>query len=206
MNCAVHADREAVGFCRHCGKALCSACTRPVHDVLYCEDCLASQLGHGSPAATATAAPPPPAPGSGSPALAFILGFCVPGLGAVYNGEYGKALVHVAIFSALVVGVSSGVGGGAAAMLGIMISAFVFYMAFDAMRTAQAKRAGQVLSDPLSSLGSGKPTGALFLIGLGILFLLFNFGVFEWYRINEIWPVILIVLGVVMLWKRLGRS
>jgi len=40
------------------------------------------------------AAPPAPVagkPGSVSPVLAFILGF-IPGLGAIYNGEYNKAM------------------------------------------------------------------------------------------------------------------
>jgi hypothetical protein len=35
MNCAVHSDVEAVGYCRNCGKAMCSTCVRPVRDVLY---------------------------------------------------------------------------------------------------------------------------------------------------------------------------
>jgi len=39
MNCAVHSDVDAVGYCRNCGKAMCSTCVRPVRDVLYCEDC-----------------------------------------------------------------------------------------------------------------------------------------------------------------------
>ena len=42
MKCAVHSEVDAVGYCRNCGKALCSACVRPVRDVLYCEDCLAT--------------------------------------------------------------------------------------------------------------------------------------------------------------------
>ncbi len=86
MNCAVHADREAVGFCRNCGKAMCSDCTHPVKDVLYCEDCLAKILGHSVPpvgALTQTAAPAPHV--GASPGLAFVLGLSVPGLGAVYN-------------------------------------------------------------------------------------------------------------------------
>jgi len=36
MRCAVHSDVDAVGYCRNCGKAMCSACVRQVRDVLYC--------------------------------------------------------------------------------------------------------------------------------------------------------------------------
>ena len=49
MNCAVHSDVEATGFCRNCGKALCPACTREVRGALYCENCLAGMLSGGSP-------------------------------------------------------------------------------------------------------------------------------------------------------------
>jgi len=45
MNCAVHTDVPATGFCRNCGKALCPQCTREVRGALYCEDCLAGLLG-----------------------------------------------------------------------------------------------------------------------------------------------------------------
>src|SRR5271154_1771634 len=45
MKGAVHSDVDAVAYCRNCGKALCSACARPVRDVIYCEDCLAAHLG-----------------------------------------------------------------------------------------------------------------------------------------------------------------
>ena len=40
MNCAVHSNVEATGFCRNCGKALCPECTRDVGGALYCEPCL----------------------------------------------------------------------------------------------------------------------------------------------------------------------
>ena len=36
MKCAVHPEVDATGFCRNCGKAMCSVCARPVREVLYC--------------------------------------------------------------------------------------------------------------------------------------------------------------------------
>ena len=135
MNCAVHADREAVGFCRNCGKAMCSDCTHPVKDVLYCEDCLAKILGHSAPPVGALTQTTAPAPHVGaSPGLAFVLGLSVPGLGAVYNGEYNKALVHIVVFAAMIVGLSSGASEGSTVMLALLLAGFIFYMAFDAMR------------------------------------------------------------------------
>ena len=209
MNCAVHAEQEASSFCRNCGKAMCTACARTIQGVAYCEDCLAAVMGHGRPAAAATQGIPRPARTHGGPVpgLAFALGFC-PGLGAVYNGEYAKALVHIVIFGTIIAGLNSGLGAGADVALALLLAAFVFYMAIDSLHVAQARRgeAGAVSTDPFQALGKGKPVGAIVLIGLGVVFLLGTFDVIALDRIWDYWPLILIGAGVLMLWNRLGRS
>jgi hypothetical protein len=221
MKCAVHTDADAIGYCRNCGKALCSVCARPIRDVFYCEDCLAGAVGIPAPppagaqyAAGAGPYVPPPGqqPGAiplrprtaGSPGVAFALGFC-PGLGAIYNGEYNKALIHIVVFAAMVVGLSSDLGGGADTVLGLLLAGFVFYMAFDAMRTAKAKQMGEATVDPLESWSKERPIGPIILIGVGVLFLLNNFAWFPFYRIERFWPLILIGVGVLMFRNRLGR-
>jgi cell wall-active antibiotic response 4TMS protein YvqF/B-box zinc finger protein len=221
MKCAVHPEADATGYCRNCGKAMCSACARPVRDVLYCEDCLAGIMGipgaHPAGASgAATAAPdalPPTSAGAaasaaprheGNPGLAFVLGFLFPGLGAVYNGEYNKALIHIVVFATMILGLSSDLDGGFKAVLGILLAGFIFYMAFDSMRTAQAQRRGEVIVDPLESWSKGRPVGPIILIAVGALFLLNNFDLFPFYRIERFWPLILIAIGVLMFRNRLG--
>ena len=99
MKCAVHTDREATGYCRNCGKALCPECTREVRGALYDEDCLAGLLA--APLAAGGPGGAGSVPTETNPALAATLGF-IPGLGAVYNGEYVKALIQVVIFGGLI--------------------------------------------------------------------------------------------------------
>jgi hypothetical protein len=226
MKCAVHTDVDAVGYCRNCGKAMCSTCVRPVRDVLYCEDCLATIMGLPAPAPALPAAPPPPGataftpnasayplpaspvPGRTrvSPGVAFALGF-FPGLGAVYNGEYNKALIHIVVFAAMIVGLSSDIGDGGEIALSLLLSGFVIYMAFDAMRTAQAKNSGETPADPLESWTKNRPVGPIILIGLGVLFLLNNFDWFSFHRISRFfWPAVLIGVGILMFRNRLNRS
>jgi TM2 domain-containing membrane protein YozV len=211
MKCAVHSDVDATGYCRNCGKAMCAMCVRPVHDVLYCEDCLARVLGIPSPQtslAPGTSVPPQPpvAPTArfgSSPILAFFLGF-LPGLGAFYNEQYGKGIIHLAIFLLLfIVGVDGSLSGGAEAALWICLSALWIYMPVDAYRTAHAKAAGQPLHDPLEAFSKGKPVGPALIIFIGVLLLLHNFDWFPWYRIQQFWPVILIVAGILMFRNRL---
>jgi hypothetical protein len=227
MKCAVHPDADAIGYCRNCGKALCSVCARPIRDVYYCEDCLAGAVGipltpaasapysSGAPPYVPTPGPyatPPVQPGAipphartaSNPTIAFILGFC-PGLGAIYNGEYNKALIHIVVFAAMIVGLSSDLGGGADTALGLLLGGFVFYMAFDSMRTAKAKQLGEFTADPLESWSKERPIGPIILIGIGVLFLLNNFAWFPFYRIERFWPLILIGVGVLMFRNRLGR-
>jgi len=220
MKCAVHPDVDATGYCRNCGKAMCGVCVRPVRDVLYCEDCLATVMGH--PPVNAAPAPPPPpgatyfAPASGipvpaaqhstsSPAVAFILGF-FPGLGAVYNGEYNKALIHVVVFATMIVGLSSGMGDGPTTALALLLAGFLIYMAFDAMRTAKAKNMGETVADPLENWSKNRPVGPIILIGLGAIFLLANFHVFDFFNFSRLWPLVLIAVGVLMFRKRLGGN
>jgi hypothetical protein len=217
MKCAVHPEVDATGFCRNCGKPLCAVCVRPVHDAYYCEDCLANVLGHAAPAPVApqaaafsqAAAPVPAAgmPSNTSPTLAFILGFVFPGLGAVYNGEYNKALIHIVVFVAFILGLSSDMDDGMKAVFGILLAGFIFYMAFDAMRVAQLKRRGETPADPLESWSKDRPIGPIILIVLGAIFLLHNFEWFPFYRLARLWPLILIIAGGLMFRNRLsGRS
>lgn len=216
MKCAVHPDVDATGYCRNCGKAMCGACVRPVRDVLYCEDCLATVMGHPAPpppaaegsaasnpySAPAASVPYPPSRTASSPAVAFVLGF-FPGLGAVYNGEYNKALIHVVVFATMIVGLSSDMGGGGKTALALLLAGFIIYMAFDAMRTAKAKNLGDTAVDPLEDWSKNRPIGPIILIGLGLIFLLDNFHVFDFFNLSQFWPLILIGVGVLMFRKRL---
>ena len=146
MNCAVHNQTQAVAYCRTCGKALCEECKRDVMGAIYCEPCIAARL-QGVPGTTATGAtiaPPPPAPpGAPNPVIAGLLGF-VPGVGAMYNGQFMKAFAHVLIFVMLIIATSNISG-----IFGVLIGFFVFYMAFEAYKTAEAKRHGLPAPDPL---------------------------------------------------------
>src|ERR1700744_2107334 len=132
MNCANHPDVPAVAYCRTCGKPLCSACARDVRGVVYCEECLASHLSGTMPPGS-TVIPPGTEPASDlpSPGLAAVLGF-IPGVGAMYNGEFAKGFVHVLIFATLI-WMSDHVGD----VFGIAVAAFYIYMPIEAYRTAK---------------------------------------------------------------------
>ncbi len=159
MNCANHVDVPATAYCRTCGKPVCSLCARDVHGVIYCEDCLAAQVSGSMPP------PPPPgyvAPGtpsvsSGSPGLAALLGF-IPGVGAMYNGEYAKGFIHVLIFGTLIWAANN-----VSDLFGLAIAAFMLYMPIEAYQTAKARQLGLQPPDPFgfNNLFSNRPPTAV---------------------------------------------
>jgi len=202
MKCAQHPEVDSVGYCRQCGKGLCADCRRDVKGVLYCEDCLAANvLPAGAPAVA-------PAPGAPNPGLALALGF-IPGVGAIYNGEYIKALFHLLIFGGIIsLGDQAGPFEGLFAMLGV---GFYFYMVIDSYQTARRRAAGQPAPATSSwePLGLGDPEkvtpiGPIILIVLGALFLMNTLDFFPLRFMWKFWPAILIAVGVWMLWKRTG--
>src|SRR6185437_14826514 len=92
--------------------------------------------------------PPPPPPDEPNPGLAALLGF-IPGVGAMYNGQYAKGIVHLIVF-AILVSLSSENG-----IFGLLIAGWVFYQVIEAHHTAQARRDGTPLPNPfgLNDLG-----------------------------------------------------
>jgi hypothetical protein len=234
MNCAVHTQTQAVAYCRTCGKALCEDCKRDVMGAIYCEPCIAARLqGHAVPGVTVPA--PPSIPGTPNPVMAGLLGF-IPGVGAMYNGQFAKAFAHVVIFVLLIVATDR------LGIFGVLIAFFVLYMAFEAYKTAEAKRHGLPAPDPLGldkmfglqesqthvastppapgaatytsappplqveppppSPRDNTPIGAIVLIALGIVFLLSNLGMF---RVDHVWPLFLIGIGLWIAYKRTTR-
>jgi len=76
--------------------------------------------------------------GGGSPKRAFLLGF-IPGVGALYNADYKKAAIHVAVF--VVISLLRTVAPPAVHdVLRTLTYVFFFYMAFDAYHTAKKRR------------------------------------------------------------------
>jgi hypothetical protein len=144
MNCLNHPDVAAAAYCQNCGKPLCTACIRSVGGVVYCEPCLAARLSPQPGAAEANLTGL-----HAHPVLAGLLGF-IPGVGAMYNGQFVKALAHVLIFAVFVSLADKSF------VFGLLIAAWVFYQVFDAAQTAKARRDGLPLPNPfgLNDLGN----------------------------------------------------
>jgi hypothetical protein len=226
-------EARIIGYCRMCGKALQESDATAAEGTLYCTE-HAPQAQTQTPAtppplhqeppplyaappfhaaASPYASQPPPLPRADphvSPGLAFGLGF-IPGVGAVYNGQYAKGLLHVVIFGSIISILSSGAARGFEPLFGLMIPTFVFYMAFEAYHTARKRRDGEVV-DEFSGMVRARgvrprfPMAPVLLIAFGVLFLLDNLDLLKIGRLLRYWPALLIGLGLYLLFERIVES
>ncbi len=199
MNCAFHMQNAAVVGCNGCGRSLCPACDHRIKGFPYCQDCIVqgidllrqqSRTNHVPFVRKRT-----------SPFMATFLSMICPGLGAAYNGQTVKALVHFAVFVGLIqMAVMTRGIGTPLFVLGFM--GMWCFAALDAWRSAQLIRAGltpDVADGILVSRFSGNPKiWAILLIGLGVSFVFIRL-IDRTFLTRVIVPVMLIGLGVYVL-------
>jgi hypothetical protein len=136
MDCVNHSGVAATAFCQNCGKALCANCVRNgAGGQILCEPCWMAWQNVPNP----FIAPPPGGP---NPSAAAVLGL-IPGVGAMYNGQYFKGFIHVVIF-VVIISITTHFG-----LFGLFIPAWILYQSFEAFHTAKAIRDGQPIPDPL---------------------------------------------------------
>lgn len=192
MKCATHVDVDATGFCRNCGKPMCAECARDVRGALYCEDCLVASL-----AGTAPAGAQPPRSNAGA---AAALGL-IPGLGAVYNGDYTRAIIHVAIWAGLLATGLTESFGEVSPLVWIAFGLFPIYTSLDSYRAAQNRQLAAAGGETIVGM-TRSSVGAIVLMVLGGLALLGNLGWIRGEWVNKGWPLILIGVGVWIYMKR----
>jgi len=209
--------KPVVGYCRACGLALHADTVRQAMGTLYCLEHVPATAGPSAPADASQnpyASPYAVPPGAAavntdvSPGLAFLLGL-IPGVGAIYNGQYAKGLVHAIVMGLLIAAAEAADGAGP--LFGLLASVFFFYMAFEAYHTAKRRQAGLPV-DEFSSIVPGDkrsqaaPILPVILIGFGVIFLLINFDLVSFRYLIRWWPVGLIALGGYMLYDRMAGS
>jgi len=222
MNCQNHPDVQAVAYCRTCGKPVCGECRRELSGTVYC----AEHAPAAAPPPPFAAPPPPPyaappifAPPTAPtalvrtdvhPGLAFALGW-IPGVGAIYNGQYAKGLIHAVIWGVLMSIANSPSTHDVEPIFVMLVMAWWAYMVFEAYRTAQKLQRGEPVDEYSSVLplrgGPGHfPVAAVALIVLGVLLLLHTLELVDFERIVKFWPVLLIAAGIYMLWLRFAAT
>ncbi|MEO6829342.1 MAG: B-box zinc finger protein, partial [Acidobacteriaceae bacterium] len=148
MNCANHPETPATAYCQFCGKPLCTQCVHKINNFVGCAPCLEARLhaatagGYGASSSPVLLNTGQPQPWGTEPWIALLLGF-IPGVGAMYNGQFAKGIAHVIIF-VMLIDLTHYNG-----LIGMIIAAWIIYQVFDAYQTALARRNGLPLPNPL---------------------------------------------------------
>lgn len=190
MKCYYHPTVDSVQSCSVCRKLLCQACAHSIKGKTYCQDCLVAGTELAALAASTRIA-------TYSPARAALFAL-VPGIGAVYNRQYAKALVHFAIFASLII-----IAGEAGLeIFGFAAFAFYIFTIMDAYRSAQVMVRKQVAQGEVIQEEFEKITTPLWggiLVILGILFFLNNLGFNSFRFIAQFWPLIFVAIGIYLI-------
>lgn len=209
-----HGEIKIVGYCRVCGTGLDEANVRTANGTIYCALHVPQSAPppgstpYTSPYTAPAGGPGPAGSGDASPGAAFVLGL-IPGVGAIYNGQYAKGILHIMILAMLFAGADHS-GGAASFFFGFMIPGFWAYMAFEAYHTARRRREGLPVDEfsgfdfmTPAAAHSRIPLAPILLIFFGVIFLLDNLGMLEIRELMRFWPVGMIALGAYLLFARL---
>ena len=207
MICAYHQKNPAVVECHRCARSLCTACDHRIRGFPYCQDCIVAGVEVLQQQTRSNVLPD--LRRHNSPLIATLLSF-VPGLGAAYNGQTSKAIVHFAVFASFfqLAIVTESVEFGLPLFVAGFFGAWLF-SAVDAYRTAQLLRAGlapDTEQDVIARRLYGSPLAwSITLMVLGSIFLVHTLMGIR-LPIRQVLPVLLILLGAYMLGDYLLRQ
>ena len=208
--------KQTAAYCRACGKALSPEQVQNYQGTVYCLEHMpqmapppqAPMPGDGGP--NPYYQHPAPPQSSVSPGWAFVLGL-IPGVGAIYNGQYAKGFVH-ALVTGVVFSLADHGAGSTQTLVEFMIPVWILYMAFEAYNTAKRRMLGESVDEfssifPNANLQTGFPVLPVLLIVVGVVFLLDNL---QWLNLRALkpyaMPTIMIALGVFLLFARLKAN
>jgi len=145
-----------------------------------------------------------------SPGFAGVLGIFPFGVGALYNGQYTKALLYLVIFA----GLTSMQGHGGQPFVGLLLAGFIVFQFFDNIQSARAVNAAALGEVPAGAAAQPLPeiasSGSIFwgivLIVLGAVLIMANFEVISYDALFDFWPIAVIVVGLKLVLDSVART
>ena len=201
MYCSYHPSNLSHAQCGSCGRNLCAVCDHRIKGYAYCQDCIV--IGVESLSRQSHQA-------RGSRKTARLAALCalLPGMGAVYNRQNLKAIVHFVSIVGLFQFTEIRFLEGFFALGGIV---FYFYSILDAYRTARSIAEGESAAADEEQfkrmLVRRAPAIGLALIVSGLLLFIqivqpFFFNL----SMGKLIPVALVILGGYLLTRYFKRS
>lgn len=216
MQCRTHPDHNGVNTCNQCGDWLCEDCTVEINGRIFCRRCLAQLAGEGSPSAAPSAAPRSStarhAPAARRINLGLLLLFSFPpGINYMYEGLIKRGLAAMSGFFLLVYMTSIFHSTWPLSLIfGLTFPVYLITCFFDGLHIRRRINAGEAVSDDVDDiLNFIKRNSRLIvafvalILGLSLANALLFSGSF--YHTRQWLPIILIILGLYVLFKRPSR-
>lgn len=218
MNCGFHPDQRSVVSCQSCRRPLCGACDHRIKGIPYCQECIVSGielLRLRSSTGIVTTAPianlgtsmgaSPGVRSRRSVVIAFIFSL-FPGLGAIYNGQNVKAMLHFMLIAGswTLADIFSESLGAIFFFSGLGVYLFSI---FDACRSAQRSLGEYDLAEADEEIRN-KLREKTHLAGLGLILIgtMVIANTLFPTMLNRFWPVLLIAIGIFLLRFRAPRQ
>ncbi len=141
-----------------------------------------------------------------SSALAILMSL-MPGLGQIYVGHYMRGFIHILVIASLITLLANG-AGTLSPLAGLGMAFFWMYNMVDAGRRAthfnqrvDAQAGGSLPEDIDFPSSGGSLAGGALLIALGIVFLMHTRFDWQFYWIEEWWPLGFMILGGYLVYK-----
>ena len=200
MTCSYHTQSAARVQCTSCNRGLCAACDHRIKGYAYCQDCIVRGIEslshhHYQPGRSKTKA-----------RLAALCAL-IPGMGAVYNRQNLKAVVHfvsiVGLFNLTKLHILPG-------LFSLAGMAVYIYSMMDAYRTAERISQGESAEADEARfkrrLAKRAPALGVGLILLGTIMVIQILRPIVFINPARLLPVALIILGGYLLTKYFQRS
>ncbi len=196
MKCSYHPTVDSLNSCHTCSRLLCEACSHQIRGNYYCQDCLIKGAEWSSAVRDLRS---PKESAKRAALLAFI-----PGMGAIYNGQYLKAVAFLVTFFSL-----SYAGSEIHCVFGWGAFCFYVFMIFDAYQTAEVIQRQRIKGEASGSripADMTSPVWGFLLIVLGLLLTLANFEIITAERFRKFWPLVVIIIGLYLIYRGLSSG
>jgi len=140
-----------------------------------------------------------------NPSLAAFLAI-FPGMGAMYNGNIIKGITYLLVFAVLIV-LTDSANEPDAVVFGLMIAGFFIFQILDSYNEAN-KINQNVLAEenPAGYKEDLSMFSAVIVLMIGIVFQLANFELLTYRQVTRLWPLVLIVFGIKIVYNYFKRE
>jgi hypothetical protein len=140
-----------------------------------------------------------------NPSLAAFLAI-FPGMGAIYNGNIIKGITYMLIFAVLIV-LTDSANEPDAVVFGLMIAGFFIFQILDSYNEA-----GKINQNVLAEENPAKYKedlsmfSAVVVLAIGVVFQLANFDLLTYRQVTRLWPLVLIIFGIKIVYNYFKRE